>query len=169
MFELLKKLTDGIYKDRVKRRTDKNFAKRAKSAMICLVALILVFNLGSIGSIMIFKGEEYSEIAADNQLSDTVLDPIRGTIYDRNMTPLAVSTAAWILSVNPSEIKRKFSARPEYLEDFYEYLASNLAEILSIDKKETLEKLKKENYFKEWQQKSDFREEAVSTTHSTLS
>ena len=144
MLELLSKLTDGIYKDRVKRRTDKNFAKRAKSAMICLVALILVFNLGSIGGIMIFKGEEYSEIAADNQLSDTILDPIRGTIYDRNMTPLAVSTAAWILSVNPSEIKRKFSAKPEFLDDFYEYLASNLAEILSIDKKETLEKLKKD-------------------------
>ncbi len=143
--ELITKLLNGIYKDRVKRRTDKNFAGRAKSAMICLVALILVFNLGSIGSIMIFKGEEYSEIAADNQLSDTILDPIRGTIYDRNMTPLAVSTAAWILSVNPSEIKRKFASKPEHLEDFYEYLATNLSDILSIDKAETVEKLKKEN------------------------
>lgn len=145
MLELIKKLTDEIYKNRVKRRTDKSFVKRAKSAMICLIALILIFNLGSIGSIMIFKGEEYSEIAADNQLSDTILDPIRGTIYDRNMTPLAVSTSAWILSVNPSEIKRKFASRPEHLEDFYEYLASNLSKILSIDKDETMEKLKKEN------------------------
>ena len=143
--ELVKKYTDEIYKNRVKRRTDKSFAKRAKSAMICLIALILVFNLGSIASIMIFKGEEYSEIAADNQLSDTILDPIRGTIYDRNMTPLAVSTSAWILSVNPSEIKRKFASRPEHLEAFYEYLATNLSEILSIDKDETMEKLKKED------------------------
>ena len=145
MLELIKKLTDEIYKNRVKRRTDKSFVKRAKSAMICLIALILIFNLGSIGSIMIFRGEEYSEIAADNQLSDTILDPIRGTIYDRNMTPLAVSTSAWILSVNPSEIKRKFASKPEHLEDFYEYLASNLSKILSIDKDETMEKLKKEN------------------------
>ena len=144
MKELFQKLTSDIYKNRVKRRTDKSFIKRATSAMCCLVALILIFNLGSIGSIMIFKGEEYSEIAADNQLSDTVLDPIRGTIYDRNMTPLAVSTAAWILSVNPSEIKKKFSSRPEHLEDFYEYLATNLSEILSIDKAETMEKLKKD-------------------------
>ncbi|MBO5937489.1 MAG: PASTA domain-containing protein [Clostridia bacterium] len=144
MKELFQKLTRDIYKNRVKRRTDKSFIKRATSAMCCLVALILIFNLGSIGSIMIFKGEEYSEIAADNQLSDTVLDPIRGTIYDRNMTPLAVSTAAWILSVNPSEIKKKFSSRPEHLEDFYEYLATNLSKILSVDKAETMEKLKKE-------------------------
>ena len=145
MIELFRKLTSDIYKNRVKRRTDKGFIKRATSAMCCLVALILVFNLGSIGSIMIFKGEEYSETAADNQLSDTILDPIRGTIYDRNMTPLAVSTAAWILSVNPSEIKKKFSARPEYLDDFYEYLATNLSKILSVDKDETMEKLRKEN------------------------
>ena len=144
MKELFQKLTSDIYKNRVKRRTDKSFIKRATSAMCCLVALILIFNLGSIGSIMIFKGEEYSEIAADNQLSDTILDPIRGTIYDRNMTPLAVSTAAWILSVNPSEIRKKFSSRPEYLEDFYEYLATNLSKILSVDKTETMEKLKKE-------------------------
>ena len=144
MIELIRKLTSDIYKNRVKRRTDKSFIKRATSAMCCLVALILIFNLGSIGSIMIFKGEDYSEIAADNQLSDTILDPIRGTIYDRNMTPLAVSTAAWILSVNPSEIKKKFSARPEYLDDFYEYLATNLSKILSIDKAETMEKLRKE-------------------------
>lgn len=144
MLELLRKLTSDIYKDRVRRRTDKKFASRAKSAMACLIALILIFNLGSIGSIMIFKGKEYSEIAADNQLSDTILDPIRGTIYDRNMTPLAVSTAAWILSVNPLEIKRKFASRPEHLEDFYNYLANNLSKILSIDKKETLEKLKKQ-------------------------
>ena len=142
--ELFRRLTSGIYKNRVKRRTDNSFKKRAGSAVCCLVALILIFNLGSIGGIMLFKGEEYSEIAADNQLSDTILDPIRGAIYDRNMTPLAVSTAAWILSVNPSEIKRKFASRPEYLEDFYEYLAKNLSEILSIDKTETMKKLKKE-------------------------
>lgn len=144
MMELFRRLTSDIYKNRVKRRTDNSFKKRAGSAVCCLVALILIFNLGSIGGIMLFKGEEYSEIAADNQLSDTILDPIRGAIYDRNMTPLAVSTAAWILSVNPSEIKRKFASRPEYLENFYEYLAKNLSEILSIDKTETMKKLKKE-------------------------
>ena len=144
MMELFRRLTSDIYKNRVKRRTDNSFKKRAGSAVCCLVALILIFNLGSIGGIMLFKGEEYSEIAADNQLSDTILDPIRGAIYDRNMTPLAVSTAAWILSVNPSEIKRKFASRSKYLEDFYEYLAKNLSEILSIDKTETMKKLKKE-------------------------
>lgn len=143
--KFVKSLLDNIYVNQVKRRSDKTFKSRARSAVVCLIALILVLNLGAVGAIMIFKGEEYSEIAADNQLKDTIIKPIRGTIYDRNMTPLATSTAAWILSVNPKEIKKKFSSKPEFLDDFYESLADNLARILDVDKQETLEKLKKED------------------------
>lgn len=143
MKNYIKLLTENIYKNQVKRRTDKAFYKRAKLAVRTLIALILVLNLGSIGAIMIFKGEEYSETAANNQLSDTIIKPIRGTIYDRNMTPLATSTAAWLLSVNPKEIAKKFSSKPEFLEEFYEDLADNLVKILGVDKQETLTKLKK--------------------------
>ncbi len=144
-----KSLLSGEAKNQVKRRSDKTFEKRATSALKTFVILILVLNLGTIGGIMIFKGEEYSEIAADNQLRDTVIKPIRGTIYDRNMTPIATSTAAWILSVNPSEIRKKFSSKDEFknkfLNEFYESLSDNLARILGVDKQETLEKLKKED------------------------
>ncbi len=145
MRALIDKLLGKIYKNQVKRRTDKPFAKRAEWTVRTLVALILVFNLGTIGSIMIFKGEEYSEIAADNQLRDTVIDPIRGTIYDRNMTPLATSTAAWILSVNPTEIRRKFRENQQFQEEFYNDLTDNLVRILGVDREETLNKLKKED------------------------
>lgn len=145
MKNLIDKLLNNIYKNQVKRRTDKPFAKRALWSVRTLIALILVLNLGTIGSIMLFKGEEYSEIAADNQLRDTVIDPIRGTIYDRNMTPLATSTAAWILSVNPTEIRRKFRENQQFQEEFYNDLADNLVRILGVDKEETLAKLKKED------------------------
>ncbi len=143
MLDLIKKLTMNIYKNQVKRRTDKTFSKRAKLTVRTLIALILVLNLGTIGAIMIFKGEEYSEIAADNQLSDTIIKPIRGTIYDRNMTPIATSTQAWLLSVNPTEIAKKFRSKPEFLDDFYNDLTDNLVRILGVDKEETLAKLKK--------------------------
>ncbi|MBQ7294878.1 MAG: PASTA domain-containing protein [Clostridia bacterium] len=142
---LIKKLLNNIYKNQVKRRTDKPFAKRAEWAVRTLIALILVLNLGTIGCIMIFKGEEYREIAADNQLTDTVIEPIRGTIYDRNMTPLATSTAAWILSVNPTEIKRKFREYQQFQEEFYNDLTDNLVRILDVDREDTLAKLKKED------------------------
>lgn len=144
MMKLIDALFGGEYKNKIKRRSDKSFSKRAKSTLITLVLLILVLNLGRIGYIMAFKGEQYSETAAKNQLSDTILDPVRGTIYDRNMTELATSTAAWILSVNPSEITKKFREHPEELPAFYDFLADSLVEILGVDRKETLEKLKKE-------------------------
>ncbi len=134
-----------VYKNQVKRRTDKKFVGRATWAARTLIALILVLNLGTIGAIMIFKGEEYREIAADNQLTDTVIKPIRGTIYDRNMTPLATSTAAWQLTVNPSEIAKKFRERQEFKEEFYNDLTDNLVRILGVDREETLQKLKKED------------------------
>ena len=142
---LIKKLFNNIYKNQVKRRTDKSFAKRAEWTVRTLVALILVLNLGTIGCIMIFKGEEYREIAADNQLTDTIIEPIRGTIYDRNMTPLATSTAAWILSVNPTEIRRKFRENKQFQDEFYNDLTDNLVRILGVDREETLAKLKKED------------------------
>lgn len=142
---LIKKLFNNIYKNQVKRRTDKSFAKRAEWTVRTLVALILVLNLGTIGCIIIFKGEEYREIAADNQLTDTIIEPIRGTIYDRNMTPLATSTAAWILSVNPTEIRRKFRENKQFQDEFYNDLTDNLVRILGVDREETLAKLKKED------------------------
>ncbi len=144
MRNIISIIFDNIYKNQIKRRTDKHFAKRATLAVRTLIALILVLNLGTIGAIMIFKGEEYREIAADRQLTDTLIKPVRGTIYDRNMTPLATSTEAWILSVNPTEIKRKFREYQQFQEDFYNDLTDNLVRILGVDREETLAKLKKE-------------------------
>lgn len=143
MRKIIEKLLGHIYKNQVKRRTDKSFAKRATLAVRTLIVLILVLNLGSIGAIMLFKGEEYREIAADRQLTDTLIKPVRGTVYDRNMTPLATSTEAWILSVNPSEIARKFRDQKQFEDEFYKDLTNNLVKILGVDKKETLKKLKK--------------------------
>lgn len=145
MRDLIRNLMDNIYKDQIKRRTDKHFAKRATLAVRTLIVLILVLNLGTVGAIMIFKGEEYREIAADRQLTDTLIKPVRGTVYDRNMTPLATSTEAWILSVNPSEIRRKFRENQQFKDEFYNDLTDNLVKILKVDREETLNKLKKDD------------------------
>ena len=97
-----------IFKDRVKRKTDLLFVRRVKS----LVALFMVFffcvNLGAVGYIMVVHGEEYREAAARNQLYDETIDAVRGTVYDRNMTPLVTSTSAWILCANPDEIRKAY-------------------------------------------------------------
>lgn len=126
-----------IFKDRVKRKTDMVFVKRVRS----LIALFLVFffcvNLGAVGYIMVVHGEEYREAAARNQLYDETIDAVRGTIYDRNMTPLVTSTSAWILCANPNEIRKSFkSYDEEFLKDFYTYVSKGIAKILSVKSKE---------------------------------
>ncbi len=126
-----------IFKDRVKRKTDMVFVKRVRS----LIALFLVFffcvNLGAVGYIMVVHGEEYREAAARNQLYDETIDAVRGTIYDRNMTPLVTSTSAWILCANPNEIRKSFkNYDEEYLKEFYTYVSKGIAKILSVKSKE---------------------------------
>lgn len=121
-----------VFKDRVKRKTDKNFAMRGQSLVFFIIACFLFVNLGRVGYIMLTKGDEYREIAARNQLYDQTIEAVRGTIYDCNMTPLVTSTSAWILCANPKEIRSAFKNYPEQLENFYEYVSKNLAKILSV-------------------------------------
>ncbi len=129
------KLRDKVNK--VQRKTDIVFVRRMKS----LVALFMVFffciNLGAVGYIMVFHGEEYREAAARNQLYDETIDAVRGTIYDRNMTPLVTSTSAWILCTNPNEIRKAFEKYDSsYLEEFYTYLSKGIAKAVSAKTKD---------------------------------
>ena len=49
----------------------------------------------------------YQSKAAENQTKDLIITPTRGTIYDRNMTELAVSATTQEISVDPSVIRKK--------------------------------------------------------------
>lgn len=94
----------------VKRKTDGVFKVRATVVISCFMACFLILNVGAIGWIMLFHGEEYRQKAAWQQLYDTELQSVRGTIYDRNMKPLATSTSAWRLVVSPYELHKFFSS-----------------------------------------------------------
>ncbi len=67
----------------------------------CLFLLVLI---GNLFWIQIVNGEEYRLKAEKNQLSDTVVNANRGTIYDSNMKVLAQSASAWLVYINPSKI-----------------------------------------------------------------
>lgn len=135
-----------VYKDRVKRKTDTAFVKRAKGLVAGFLAFLFCINLGRIGWIMAFHGEEYRQAAVESQLYDQTIDAIRGTIYDRNMTPLVTSTSAWILCANPNEIRKVFSKYDEsHLKEYYSYLSKGLAKILGLKAKEVKKLIKKEN------------------------
>lgn len=75
---------------------------RIFSMFMIIVAVILVTR---IGYWQFVKGEELQKKAIEQQTRDIKIDSKRGTIYDRNMKPLAVSATAETVTLNPAEIK----------------------------------------------------------------
>lgn len=135
-----------IHPNRVKRKTDTPFISHSAFVALLLIGVMLFLNLGRVGYIMITKGDEYRQTAANNQLYDVSIEGVRGTIYDNNMTPLATSTTAWILCANPKEIKRKFdnsdflSSENRY-NKFINDISKQFAKILGEKPRDIKEKL----------------------------
>ena len=86
-------------------KVNANLKKRCLSA----IAVILVFGFGidilRLFWFQVIKADEYRIKAEAQQLSDTVISADRGVIYDASMNVLAESAAAWLVYINPSEIK----------------------------------------------------------------
>ncbi len=72
---------------------------------ITLSFLILAFRIVYIACFAKYNGTLYSDKAYNQQLSSEKIKANRGTIYDRNMVPLAQSATVWTVSLSPNEIK----------------------------------------------------------------
>lgn len=73
--------------------------------VVCPVMIgILVYILFNLFNWSIVRGEEMEGRAARQQLSDTVVQANRGTIYDTNMNVLAQSATAWNVIIDPAGI-----------------------------------------------------------------
>lgn len=114
------------------------FAYRVFFIRILLCAIGLGVCVISLAYVQLIKGGEYREKAAQNQLQDTVIAAERGVIYDANMTPLAESTSAKKIYINPSVIGDNKFVR--------ERIAEGLSEILDVDKKTIIEKCLQTGY-----------------------
>ena len=85
-------------------RPSKRMATRAALAMAGL-SLAFLYGIGALIYAGLINGEENRLKAERNQLSDTQIAAERGTIYDSNMNVLAKSASAWLVYINPSQIK----------------------------------------------------------------
>jgi len=113
----------------------------SRSTLVMVLMCVLGFGLVCIGSLVrvqLVKGAEYRDKAAQNQLHDTVVAAERGVIYDANMTPLAASTSAGKVYVNPSLIGDNEFAR--------EMIVKNLAELLGVSESSVREKCSRTGY-----------------------
>ncbi len=97
------------------------------SAMVILLIALAV----RLFYLQVFKSDEYRSKAFDQYTTEISISPRRGTIYDRNMTPLAVSATVETVFISPYEI-------PEEQEDI---ITDYLSEKLGVDRAEIAERM----------------------------
>ena len=107
-------------KNVVKNRSDMAFKLRARAITALLLAILVLLPMLRIGYIMVAHGDEYREQAQKNQLYDTQIPAVRGTIYDRNMNELVTGASAWMLTVSPLELYKCFETNVKKYETDYE-------------------------------------------------
>lgn len=98
---------------------------------VCGVASFVLL-LGRLYKLQITDHERYESLAVSQQLRQAAASPERGTIYDCNRFPLALSASVDNVYLSPVEIDM-------YGED-RELIAQKLSEILGLDPEEILEK-----------------------------
>ena len=84
------------------KKPTKNMSIRSHIAFLGFALFLLVL-IGNLFWPQIVKGEEYRLKAERNQLSDTIVNAHRGTIYDSNMKIIAQSASAWLVYINGSD------------------------------------------------------------------
>ena len=76
--------------------------------------------------LQVLKGDEYAAKAESQQLSDTEIPAMRGTIYDSDGNILAQSATVWTVYLDPLNIKDK--QRP--------VLIAELTKLFDLDEEE---------------------------------
>ena len=151
-------------KDRVIRQQPDRKANRT----ILIRTLILMGLFGVAAFIPLFfrlwqiqvdEYDKYNELVADQQTKDSTVEANRGTIYDSNGVPLALSATVYNVQLSPKEIiqcqkdyqekveeaKENGKDPPDYPEPTAQFIAENLAEILDLEVDDILARLAKEN------------------------
>ena len=100
----------------------------------CIFSVVLVALCVRTGYLQIVRGSELETMAVEQQMKDEILQPKRGSIYDRNGNELAVNIESYSVWVRPGEMKTgKDEAEKQ---KNYEDTIAKLAELLGNDKEE---------------------------------
>lgn len=121
-------------------------AMKKKMTIVLAFFFVLGFTvlIGRLVKLQFIDGAFYQQKALDQQLSVTTINANRGTIYDRNMKPLAQSATVWDVYVSPSYITDdKKSTREEKLNK----IASGLSKIINVDEKTIYSKISKKTSY----------------------
>lgn len=111
--------------------------RRTLFALIVLVIGGFGLVTSSIFKLQIVQGEELQQKAVDQQTRDISISAQRGTIYDRNMTTLAMSSSVWDVVLEPAYIE----------EEDLDLIVDGMAEILGMDREDVMEHATKNNAY----------------------
>lgn len=119
-----------------------SIAMQKKMALVLSLVFAAGFTvlIGRLVKLQFFDGWYYQQKALTQQLSVTTIHANRGTIYDRNMKPIAQSATVWDIYVSPAYIKADKKAN---VEEKKNKLADDLSKILGIDRKDIYNKISK--------------------------
>lgn len=145
------------------KRPNKMMRKRIRFLIAAFVAVGFVAVAGRLLYLQVINTAFYQGKASENQTKDSIITPMRGTIYDRNMTELVTSATTQEISVDPSIIRtygkrsvgkktdsegKEREATKEELaaavEEYQTKVAKLLVKYLGVDEQETLQKIQRD-------------------------
>ena len=109
-----------------------------KRSIVALVILGICFSavIGKLSVLQIVQADQWRERAVAQQMSDSIISPKRGTIYDTNMTVLAQSATVWTVIMSPKDIEN---------EETRVKIADELSAMLEVDRDTLYKKTLKTN------------------------
>lgn len=138
--------------------TSKNMLKR-----LLILAVAIIFLLCTTGARVLYlqvaRGEELAQKADSQQLKDTEISAMRGTIYDADGNILAQSATVWNIYIDPlaidleildTDTKEQIEAKKEKSEKRRTLIVEKFSELFEYDEEEKeklLEKTKAENHY----------------------
>lgn len=112
----------------------KNISRKRRMIYLLIIASAIIFLLIiRVAWLQFISGDELQTLAYEQQTLDRKINPKRGTIYESNMTEIAVSSTVYTVTINPTNINDKNK----------EVVARKLSEIFELDYEKVLKKVKK--------------------------
>ncbi len=122
-----------------KKPRERNNLRRIMIVALVIILVIVPWLIYNLYHIQVTKAAEYQSKAIAQQTRDMIVSPVRGAIYDRNMTPLALSATVHTIVISPAEIADEEEA---------ELIAHGLADLLELDYETVLKRTtNKKSYY----------------------
>lgn len=115
-----------------------NGMKKRIVSTLLIVSVVFLIVAGRLAYLMLIRGEYYKKLAIEQQTRDRLITSKRGTIYDRNGKPIAVSASVETISISPETVRDQGDP---------EKTATVLSKLLGMEKDEIMAKIEKKTSY----------------------